>query len=843
MEDNVFQVDPIKEGFEFNKPDNPTKTGWKIVSPEMWYFRNNEMADKAMTVKGYADPDYYMDCTKAKIVCDVYNENPSATPGDLHAEIFKRYLERQNIDIRNREILIGNWGNDPHGIPFDPRADLWFSFQEFCEYKKAYFWENGEKKLVTDELYKEVEVFSNKMNIVFSMKPYMSEKDYQMYIMGAWRYWELPGTSGYRATPDHKWYMKKGIRNIIHDMEKTIERLEMEQDEATGSHYVELAHRINDCRSAVKAGEYFIAWIKRHGKEAKALAAKESDPKERERLSELSNICEWIAENPPRTFWEMMQFHWFCFLCFYLIEHPSHSTPIRPDWMWWDWYEKDVLIDKTLSRQKAGDLVAMYFMKYHEIGLLGSLANARQIGMGSRDFTVLTIAGQKADGSDATNDLTLLILDVIDGYRFHFPDVKVRWHSKFDNNNLKRVVEVMRTGMGCPSLKNDNVAIPGMMSQYEGLVSLKEARSWAVVGCNTPGVTINSKGPQRRAGRTINTLKTMEFTLFNGKDPEPGYEYISTIETGDPSTFKDFEEFYQAWYKQWVWFVKKGINLRNTVDEYYQKVVRRPFMTLLYEKSVREGMDIMHSDSPWLSFNNCPGWVDLIDSLAAIKFWIYDKKKYTMQQLVGAIKDNWEGHKEMQSDFKDAPKFGNNDDYVDSLFSRATTEVTDAGKKMLDLQNQPAGLMSALVVTLMYHLAAFNGAMPNGRKRGEPLCDGGINPHAEFDKGGPWDRVASAMKIDQAQFKAWIYNQKFDYNSVKGDAGLQKMVDYTLAGMEGGMDQMQYNLVSKDILLDAKKNPEKHPFLAVRISGYSAYFSDLPEFVQDAVIDRIDHEL
>ena len=214
-----------------------------------------------------------------------------------------------------------------------------------------------------------------------------------------------------------------------------------------------------------------------------------------------------------------------------------------------------------------------------------------------------------------------------------------------------------------------------------------------------------------------------------------------------------------------------------------------------------------------------------------------------MEQLIEALKPDWEGYEEMRQDFKDAPKFGNNDDYADSLFAKATKDISEIGRYILDWRDEPAGYSNALVVTLMYHLAEYTGALPNGRKRGEALCDGGINPHAEFDKGGPWDRLASALKGDQSQFKAWIYNQKFDYSSVEGEAGLKKMVDFTLAGLEGGMDQLQYNLVSKDILKDAQKHPEKYPFLGVRISGYSSYFTLLPEFVQNAIIDRVDHEL
>ncbi len=841
-EELKFMVNPEEAGIKFGQAGQPTERGWSVVTPDTWYFRNHQIADKIQTVDGYSDKDFYMDCTKAKIVCDVHNENPSATPGDAHAEILKRYLEAQNIVIRPRELLLGNWAGDQHGIVFDPRSDLWYPFQEFCESDRAFIWENGKKIKVSEDVYNDVKKYCEEVNIVYTVKPYMTETIYKMYFEGGQRYWEIPGTTGLRANPDHEWYMQKGFRELIRMTEKTIERLEKELDDSTGSDYVDLAHRITDCNASIKATEAVIAWIKRHAATAKAMAETETDPKEKERLETIAVQCDWVSENPPRNFWEMMQLFELSFYAHYLIEHASHTVTFRPDQTWFKWYEKDVLIDKTLSREKAADIVAFYFMKYHEMGLLCDLKTFRLTGMGTRDYSVLTIGGQQADGSDATNDLTMLILDIIDGYRFHYPDIKVRWHNNFDPDNFKRVIEVMRTGMGSPSLKNDNVAIPGMMEQY-GNMTIEEARSWAVVGCNTPGITINSRGAHRRSARQLNALKPLEFVLHNGRDPEPGFEWVRGLETGDPRNFKDFEEFYQAFLKEWNWYVKTGINLRNVIDAYYQHIIRRPFLSMMYRRCVEEGTDVMLLDVPWLSFNNAAGWVDMIDSLAGIKFWVYEKKKYTMDQLITALKAEWEGYDDMRQDFKDAPKFGNNDDFADNLFDRAVKDCTALGKKMLDLRNEPAGLLQGIVITVMYHYAPYSAANANGRKRGEQLADGGINPHSEFDKGGPWDRMASALKIDQGKFKAWVYNQKWDYNAVKGDAGLQKLIDYTMSGMEGGMDQMQYNLVSNEMLLDAQKKPDNYPLLAVRISGFSAYFTSLPEFVQDAVIDRVSHEL
>ena len=837
-----FKVDPKVLGQPLGTAGSPTEKGWKVVTPDMWNFRTNQISDKIQTVEGYSDKDYYMDCTKVKLLCEIDREFPNASPAELHAELLDRYLETHTFVNRPGELIVGTWGGDQHALLFDAMSDNWFAFEEFYDYGKAYYWENGQKLKADEKLYNDVKQLCQRLNLVFAIKPYLNNMVYRIYTETGLRYWEIQGTTGFRANPDHEWYMKQGLRKLVDMMEQTIDRLEKESEEATGTEFVKIAHRIDDCRASVRSTESVIKWIKRHGEHAKNLAEHENDPKEKERLTRIASNCAWVAENPPRDFWEMMQLHWLSFMVHYLIEHTSHSVTFLPDRSWYPWFEKSVLLDKTISKERAADLIAMYFFKYHEVGLLAQLENFRKTGMGARDFSVLTIGGQKGDGTDSTNELTMMILDVIDGYRLHFPDVKVRWHNKFDKKNLERVVEIMRTGMGSPSLRNDNTAIPEMLHHY-GSMTIEEARSWAVVGCNTPGVTINSKGSHRRAARTNNVLKTLELVLFNGVDPEPGFEWIHSIKTGDPSGFKDYDEFYQAWLTQWKWLIKTGLNLVNTVDEFFQQIIRRPFLSILYRRCVEEGYDIMHLDVPWLSFVGAPGWVDTIDSLTAIKYLIYDKKKYSMEQLIKALKVEWEGYEDMRQDFRNAPKFGNNDDYVDLVFSKATLDVTEIGRHIFDLRDEPAGFVNGLVVSHMYHLAPYTGAMPNGRKRGEALCDGGINPHAEFDKGGPWDRIASALKVDQSQFKAWIYNHKFDYTSVQGEGGLEKMVDFTRTGLEGGMDQIQYNLVSRDVLLDAQKHPEKYPLLAVRISGYSALFTSLPEYVQNSVIDRVDHEL
>jgi pyruvate-formate lyase len=242
---------------------------------------------------------------------------------------------------------------------------------------------------------------------------------------------------------------------------------------------------------------------------------------------------------------------------------------------------------------------------------------------------------------------------------------------------------------------------------------------------------------------------------------------------------------------------------------------------------------------PWA---NDPGKVDAVDSLIALKKLVFDDKKYTMEEVLTALKADWKGYEEMRQEFINSPKFGNNNEYADEVAKRVYTMIADEMSKVKD-QNNASPMPSGLVVTRMWLLADKIGAMPNGRRFKDPLADGGINPHAGYDKNGPMAAIISASKIDATKQKANIFNQKLSPSNVAGEKGLQKFYDYVTASMNLGLDMIQFNIVDSKMLKDAQKNPDKYPNLVVRVSGYNAHFNDLDKFVQDAVIERTQHNL
>jgi pyruvate-formate lyase len=449
---------------------------------------------------------------------------------------------------------------------------------------------------------------------------------------------------------------------------------------------------------------------------------------------------------------------------------------------------------------------------------------------------------REEDGKDACNELTMLILDALDELRMNHPDFKFRWHPTVDQRVFKRVLEVIRSGLGQPSIKNDPVVIEGLMNHYG--FTLEEARSWAVVGCISPSPTINWGRARRDAWGTA-PLKFLELTLNNGVEVTAPRNLVGkqvSIQTGDPRNFSSFAELFEAFRKQFAHCMKIAARVKTISEHWNNELCKRPLASCLFKRSLDSCRDIMDTLDKTVPWANDPSIVDTVDSLIALKRLVFDDKKYSMDEVLNALRANWDGYEVMRQDFINAPKFGNNDDYADEVAKKTYAMVAEEMSKVKDF-NGTSPMPSGLIITRMWLLADKIGAMPNGRKFGEPLADGGINPFSGFDKNGPMAAILSASKIDARKQKANIFNQKLSPSCLEGKQGLQKFHDYVTAAMNLGLDMIQFNIVDAATLRDAQRHPERYRDLAVRVSGYNAKFVEMDTFVQDAVIKRTEHDL
>lgn len=784
---------------------------------------------KHFSREGYVKP-VYLSILRSRIITKVWNETEGEPMSIRKAKFMSEYLDAVPIFIRPHELIVGFYAEDPHALPScieatDPGlirrliADGTVKQEDVEEWNEIldYWHKHGLHNMLSRRLTKE------ELKIAQAEHTYMEV---------------LPTEYTSRAQPEYESVLEHGLNGILSMLHDKLEELHREREECTGGkEAVEITDKINDVTAMIISTEAVIRWANRYSELAIKMSEEEADPTRKRELQEIAEICKWVPANPPRTFWEAVQSHWFLFLACHIIEHLSHGTSLRLDQLFWPWYRNDVITKGTITRQFALEIMEDFLLKIDELGRPLPLVWRKSL-QGNNFLATYTIGGTNpVDGSDACNELTLLILDALDDLRINHPDFKFRWHPKVDPRVFRRVLEVIRNGLGQPSIKNEAIAIDTLIHHYG--FSLEEARSWAVVGCISPAPTINW-GRCRRDAWTIFPAKILELTLFNGINPTTGEEI--GLKTGDASTFQTFEELFDAFRRQFAWAMRTSARIKSIAEDCNAKLCKRPFLSALFRRSREACRDIMDTPEKGMPWVNDPGIVDTCDSLISLKKLVFDDKKYTMQQVLEALRNNWVGYEEMRQEFINAPKFGNNDDYADSAAKATYDMVAEEMAKVKDI-NGASPMPSGLIITWMFSTADKLGALPNGRRRGDPLADAGISPHAGYDRNGPMAAILSAAKIDHRKQKANIFNQKLTPACLEGEAGIKKFRDYVVTALNLGLDMIQFNVVDAETLRAAQVHPEQYRDLVVRVSGYNARFVELDKFVQDAIIERTQHSL
>jgi Pyruvate-formate lyase len=798
-----------------------------MPSPRVKRFME-EHVTKVFCKDGYVN-DVYLSILRSRVMTEVWKETEGEWNTLRKAKAIAKYLDTMPLFIRPDDTIVGFYAEDPHALPISIEASSTLLLRSMIMSDMVKPEEKEEFMGYAD--------YWEKRNMNYQIRALLTTEEIE-YGRSDRGYGEFAGddyTS--RAQAEYELVLENGIEGILNRLKKKYaEVMEARETETSGPKNIELNKQRLDIEAMIMSAEAIIRFANRYSELAKDMAEKEKDSARKKELLEISERCSYVPRYPARNFKDAVQSYWLCFQVVHMIEYLSHGTSQRLDQTFVKWYNKSVLKEKSLSRDEALEVMEELLLKLDEMGRpLPELQ--RKILQGTNFMATYTIGGQNIDGTDACNETTLLILDALADMRISHPDFKFRWHPDVDEKIYSRALEVLSLGIGQPSIKNDNVVIKGLMEHFG--YTLEEARSWAVVGCISPAPTLNW-GRARRDAWSVAPAKLLELTFFNGIDPLTGFDF--GLHTGNPTNFKTFDEFFDAYTKQFALVMRRTARVKSISTEVENSICKRPCLSLFFERSLEEGRDIMDATDRSMPWVNVPGIVDSVDSLVGLKYLVYDNKKYTMDQVCTALKANWEGYEEMRQDFVNAPKYGNNDDYADEIAIKLYTMVADEMSKVTDAHGQ-SPMSSGLIVTFMFALAPRTGALTNGRKKGDSLADGGISPAAGMDKKGPMNAVLSAAKIDATKQKANIFNQKLTPNCIQGSAGHKKFQDYVTSIMDLGLDMVQFNFINKDTLLAAKAHPEKHKDLVVRISGYNAKFVELDEFVQDAVISRTQHAI
>lgn len=584
-----------------------------------------------------------------------------------------------------------------------------------------------------------------------------------------------------------------------------------------------------------------ILWAKRHAKLAAELAAKETDPTRKRELETMAEICAWVPENPARTFHEAVQAQWFTQV-FSRIEQKTGTIVSngRMDQYFWPFYEKD-LAEGRITEDSALELLECMWVGMAQYVDLYISPTGGAFNEGYAHWEAVTIGGQTPEGRDATNDLTYLFLKSKREFPLHYPDLAARIHSRSPERYLWEVAETIKDGSGFPKLINDEEVVPLYVSKG---ATFAEALDYAVSGCTE--ARMPNRDTYTSGGAYINFAAALEMVLYNGKMLKYGDTDLGA-HTGDPREFKTWEEFWNAYVTQHQLFLKTAFVQQHIINNLRARHFAQPMGSSLHDLCMKHCLDLHTPQIPEginLGYFEYMGFGTVVDSLSAIKKLVFEDKKLTMGELIEALKCNFEGKEDIQQLLKSAPCYGNNDDYADSIARDIDALSVKYGRRYspeLGMHND----VRYVPFTSHVPFGRVVSATPNGRKAWSALSDGSSASHGA-DVNGPTAILQSNFNSKNYGMRdraARMLNIKFTPKCVEGEEGSQKLVSFIRTFCDLKLWHVQFNVINKETLLAAQRDPEKYRNLIVRIAGYSAYFVDLSPDLQNDLIARTGHDV
>jgi pyruvate formate-lyase/glycerol dehydratase family glycyl radical enzyme len=627
---------------------------------------------------------------------------------------------------------------------------------------------------------------------------------------------------------DYSKVINIGLEGVIAEAKEALNRLEYAKA-------VEDYDKECFLQAVIIACEGAIEYAHRYASLATEMAAKEKNPGRKKELERIASICQTVPAKPARSFYEAIQSFWLTHICVNLETGALGEAPGRMDQYLYPYYKRDVIDEGTMTRQEAAELLGCLFVKFNEISAIKSAEDKeRTAGTHLQD---VTICGITKDGEDASNELSYLLLEVLAQVPMPQPPIYVRYHPQINTEVWEKAIEaVVRRGDGNPAFVNDG---PRISSFTEHGITLEDARDWVVGGCAgsiTPGLSLH--GAAGHLGY-VNLAKVLEFVLNNGRDPRSGKQ-IGPM-TGDPRCFTSSEQFLHAFKQQVDYFLNKAAKMSPVLYAVDVANYRTPFCSALLGDCISRGMDSRKGGVRYPEFISHiadRSLQNVADSLAAIKKVVFEEKKVNITELLDAAATNFEGKEALRRILLAAPKYGNDDDYVDNIFNELSVWLQDR----IGREKNPFGTrlwQGRTGATVHWMLGRTTGALPDGRKAGEPLADGFLSPGQGRDTKGPTAVIMSATKVNHSQNSlAALMNMKFDRNMLSNDTNRRKFANLLEIFFKRGGFHIQVNILNREILVEAQEQPEHHRNLIVRVAGYSAYFVDLPRGLQDEIISR-----
>jgi len=619
----------------------------------------------------------------------------------------------------------------------------------------------------------------------------------------------------------------KGFVDFKADIQRSLENLDYLNDPDAYAKQEQLkAMRI--CADAL------IRFAERHAEKARALAAEESDPQRKKELERIAEVCSHVPAHAPRDFWEALQYYWFVHLGVTMELNPWDAfNPGHLDQHLCPFY-KQGLEAGTLTREQAEELLQCFWIKFNNQPAPPKVGVTAAESGTYTDFAQINTGGLTKEGSDAVSEVTYLILDVIEEMRLLQPSSSIQVSKQNPDRFIKRAARIIRTGFGQPSVFNSDLIVQELVRHGK---SVADARQGGSSGC----VEVGAFGKENyNLTGYFNMPKVFEITLHNGVDPQTGRRIGP--ETGDPTQFTTFEELFEAYRKQLHYFVDVKVRGNNVIERLYARYIPVPFLSLVIDDCIATGKDYHDGGARYnTTYIQGVGLGTLTDAMTAVKYHVFDEKTLTMDALLAVLEDDFVGHERVrQMLLNKTPKYGNDDDYPDSVMVAAFDAYFDAidGRR-----NTKGGTyhINLLPTTVHVYFGSVTGATPDGRMAEKPLSEG-ISPVQGADRHGPTAVIRSVAKMDHVRTGGTLLNQKFAPHVLGDDEDLDKLVHLIRTYFKLDGHHVQFNVVDATTLHAAQENPEQYRDLIVRVAGYSDYFCDLSPTLQDEIIARTEHQ-
>ncbi|WP_300458143.1 pyruvate formate lyase family protein [Desulfobacula sp.] len=578
--------------------------------------------------------------------------------------------------------------------------------------------------------------------------------------------------------------------------------------------------------SVILVHKALINFSGRYAQLAETMANQESDPTRKNELLKIADTCKWVPAKPARHFFDALQSFWFTFL---LISPSPTSAAGRFDQYMYPFYKRDKEQGR-ITDEEVLELLECLRIKDIKMNRVSGQQN-RKKNSGMAKWHNWTIGGVTVDGRDASNELTYLLMKAAKDTQIPHHTLTLRVHDDTPDDVMIKALEVVKTGLGMPAFVSDRSYVDYFMRNG---MSLEDAREYIMTGCldgNIPGKSRNVA-----VGMVVIPL-IFEIFMHNGVNPGTG-EKVG-MDTGDPENMTSFDEFLDAFHRQLKYILGLVAEKSNIELVKQRELFSDPFRSSLMYDAIKEGKDILSRKMPFenASVQCLVGTINAVDSLAAVKKLVFEEKKVSMKQLKAALDANWQGAEDLHKLFLGAPKYGNDDDYVDLMAADLYKFIE---RSMAEFDTVYGGKVTTTAISISSHQpgGALTGATPDGRCKGDILADGSMSPMQGMDKKGPTAILKSAGKIDQAAINATLLNMKFHPSALKTTQDLMKLSALIKTYFKMGGKHVQFNVVDSKLLKEAQKLPDRHKELVVRVAGYSAHFVALDKPVQDEVIAR-----